>query len=328
MNPTINSTLINEKLANRTKKQKRTLIVFFIIALSFLGWAIYITTKKLPDPKSLEKVTANGEKTEGEYLYLDMIDKPYLFAEYDDSNYKYYFVYDENDYLYIVRINEKKYNDFKARDDVKRITGIGKLISNDVKQIGLEVFNDEFDLNATMSEFDGYVGYLYLDTVDNYNDASLQYLGAIAFGTLTLIMVISILLSKRKIKKIVNSYQQDIWNKIESELNSPDEIFNDNIYFTKNYLVNLSENFDIIKYTDIVWTYFIHQSYNGVSTNRQVVALTVDNKLHQIYNFAAFSKKRKDQVQELIEIIASKDKNIIVGFSEENRQEAIKRTNS
>ena len=60
---------------------------------------------------------------------------------------------------------------------------------------------------------------------------------------------------------------------------------------------------------------------NGITTSKSLIIRTNDKMKHQISNINNFSKKRKEEYDEVMNFIYNKNKKITLGFSKENRQQ-------
>lgn len=321
--------LKSEKLQKGLKKQKRILyfaVFFVVLAVLFGVWAYFRENSDLGTPISLHQAIYDGVG-EDEYVELTITDKPYSFALYDnDYGHKYYFLYDD-EYSYVGYLSTKE-ADRLAKIDLKKekvtLKGTTKKIPTDIKNIGISVYKKWYGNDAFKdASFDDYFGKIYIDTVTPLRDASLQYVFLLISVVLAIIFVVIYLLNNKKTTKVMSKFTQneldDVCKEVEAE--GVMALEKEAMYFTEKYIVNVSSGLDIIKYSDIVWAYPYELRQHGITTAKSIVLYTNDRTKHMLSNFNAMSKKSKKVFDEIFTLIIEKNKNILVGFTKENRKE-------
>lgn len=94
------------------------------------------------------------------------------------------------------------------------------------------------------------------------------------------------------------------------------------LYLTENYVVSLINGIDIFSYNDIIWMYpFLTKQY-GKTTSKSIIIRTKDKTKYQIAYINNLSKKEKESYENAINFIYNKNNQMILGFSEENKQQA------
>ncbi len=73
---------------------------------------------------------------------------------------------------------------------------------------------------------------------------------------------------------------------------------------------------EILKYDDIVWTYYEDRRYNFVSIGKYLIARTKDKKAHQI----AYTFRKVDLLIEIMNKMHEKNDKMMVGFTNENQK--------
>lgn len=167
------------------KKNRLLLLVFMLLILlgvifSVLGIISDINSKKLV---YLNDLTTMNEKNTLKNAYLDVHTTPLIFAEYDDDDNKFYIVKDE-EYLYIVYMDDNLYNKIINVEDIEekpyRLEGHTNIISADIKNIAIEVYNEMFEEEIINDDnFESYFGSVYLDANNTYNVAIEWYISAL-----------------------------------------------------------------------------------------------------------------------------------------------------
>ena len=325
---------LNSEAFAKSKKKNRNLLIIGIILMIITIILIYLGVKNeqkaLPDPINLSDIVESGKNSEDEYAYLDVMTKPYLFAVYEtdgvEEDAKFYFVMDENNYLYIVYMKEDKYNELNVdsiEENAIRVTGITKKIPNDIKKLAIESYNEIMeDEYLTDENFKDYVGVVYLDMKSSVNDSSMYYLGAFLSGLFSFIIIVTYIVVITKNKKTLKNISEEEFSKIDAEISqmSNSEYSNMKFYLLKDYVVDMSNTIEIIKYSDIIWSYPYEQRYNGLLVNKCIKIIDINNKTHDVANTKFLDKNKDDILQEILRKLQEKNSDIILGFNNENRK--------
>lgn len=145
----------------------------------------------------------------------------------------------------------------------------------------------------------------------------------LGLSILFLIVLGIISLGQKRIKSrlnVINQMSQDELDKVSYEVENNKLITTEFLILTNNYVINLAK-FEIIKYTDIVWAYFIKTFYDGViKVATDLVFWTKAGTFHELPELAKGNKKKKSELsQNILETIHSKTNNLIIGYSSENQ---------
>ena len=324
---------LNAEVFYKSSKRNKNLLIVGILLLIVTGFLIYFgvknENKELPTPTSLSEFIIKGKTEEDAYTYVDVNIKPYLFAVYEtdgvEENSKYYLAMDSENYLYILYMREDKYKEFDLEtieENPIRVTGLTKKISNDIKELAIESYNelmeDEYLNNDNFSE---YVGTVYLDMVSPINDSSLYYIGAFLSGFFALLIIIIYIVIIVKNKKIFKKMPEEELASIDAELSGMEssEYSNMKFYLLKDYVVDMGNNIVIIKYSDILWAYPFEQRYNGLLIKKCIRLIDKNNKMHEVANTKLLDKNKDEVLQDILHKLQEKNQNIILGFTKENR---------
>lgn len=300
--------------------------IFFLAVAAGLGaWAYMLSTKQSNAVKLNSLII--DEVGESTFAKLEVASVPYAFAEYDGTTDKYYFVFDQEDLMYVVYLPRNTYyelDDESIVDHPVTIEGMTKPIPDDIRNLAIEVYNEANEKEfLTEENFEKYLGAIYLDTTEKPNNNTVQLIFTVVAGSFGLLFIFLSFFTKSRSKKVIQKFSDTEWKKIETELESSETISYKslNLHFTENYVVVLSSGVDIFSYQDILWMYpYVLKQY-GITTNKDIVLVTRDKKRHSIANVSNFSKKSKEQYNDIMSFIHSKNPNCLVGYTKENIQE-------
>ncbi len=309
-------------------------IFFFIMAL-LLGILIY--GEKKEEIKNVQPLVE--VKKEGVYASIDVSLMTDYFATNDYSGvaHQTYFVWDDK-YIYIVDLNDKarkdleeiynySYSSNKENAPVPvRISGMTKIIPNDLKKIAMEAYNTIYiDQPITSDTFSNYLGIVYLDTFLNPMNTLLSNM-AILFPILLISILLFLLYFKKRwaIKNCMLQLKEE-WDKVLNELNFQDTIFYKKLklYITKNYIVNYTKGLKIYSYKDIVWFYPHEYRYNGRINQKSIVLVTKDSKTHKMVTLGA-GKKNLILFDEIYNTLLKRLPNTLSGYNKENKEKVKK----
>ena len=326
---------LNSIAFKKSNKKNTMLLVLGIVlllgALVCLYFGISYENKEKPELINLKESINNKNYKENIYSYLDISMRPYVFAVYEENGKeeigKYYFVMDDANKLYIIYIDKTTYsklNKEEIKDNPVKITGITKKIPNDIKDIAIESYNEYMQEEyLTKDNFKDYVGIIYLDTVTNLYDSTLYYIGSGFIGLISLILITSYIIIFIKNKKIFKKLSQEEIAKIDAEIEGLETSKYNNMkfYLLKDSLVDTSNYIIAVKYKEIVWAYPYVQRYNGLPVNKCIRIVTKDKKKYNVANTKIINKEKDKILDEIIEKLKEKNKDIILGYSLENKKE-------
>lgn len=309
------------KKCRRCNFKKLIILIIFLIISIFLFFYI----QKKNNESQLEPINMNdlivSEKLVADaYAYVDVKTKPHLFAAYKtkekkESN-KFYLVMDENNYLYIVYMNDASYQKLNI-DEISqkpiRIVGLTKKISGDIKNLAITSYNELMkDEYLTKENFSEYVGLVYLDTT--LKEIRFDYILFSISLILTIIFLINYFFNFFKYKKNM-SLIKDL-----DQLTVKENVYaNMNLYLTKKYIIDISYNLIVLKYEDILWAYSFEHRSNGLLINKNIKLTTKDKKCYSIANTKLISKEKNEVLTKILNSLKRKNPNILIGYTKENR---------
>lgn len=311
---------------NIKNQYKKTIIYFvisiilIILSIVFYAWKCSIIKTSRVQEKSLNDIIIN-EKTEKDYksAYINNVSNPVKFAIDKENNNAYYIVNDGK-YLYVIYMNEAKYQSIIQNKSEVKIEGITKYPTKDVKELAIEKFNDDKDENDKISlvDYDNYFGDVYLDMEESESSIAIFQIFLIVITIIPGIIIFIINLVKIiNFNKIKSKYSI---KELDNEMNDKNSFYYDkaNLYLTPNYIINFSGKLFIIKYTDIDWIYPNITKTNGIKTAKSIILITKENKTYIISNLSNITRKSKEIYDEIWDTIVSKNSDMLVGYTEEN----------
>ena len=316
----------NEKVGKEYKKLKRYLYIGLVFVA--IAWAIYAWFAFTQTTASLYELIENNAPS-NQKGYIEVTNITDVVAYYPGDNNKFYFVMDKENYIYILRmnnINHTKLSTHASLEAPMKVEGMTKKIPSDVKKIAIEVYNEMIGEEVeplTNDTFEEYFGSIYLDleasTIQGADIAlligvlgSLFGMGFILYGG------IGVWRFKRKVNKLS---EEEIYT-LDQEMNDKDAFYypNAHTFLTKNYIVNFASTFDAIAYRDVIWVYKLIRRQNGVKASESVIVMTKNGKTHTIATLNGLTKKAKDVFDEILETIASRSTDALLGYTSENRR--------
>ena len=300
-------------------------IFLVVVAILFILYGVYKNSS--PEAISLAGQMESGLQTD-EYAYIDVTAEPYGFAYFEgEEDYYFYYVFDEN-YMYVVRMRDNTYESFLTDDlleNPKRISGMTKTIPEDIKEIAIEVYNEEMEEEdqITSGDFTRYFNDVYLDAeaLPLTETDVFVIIGVVVITVGAIVLLcggVMLMRYKKNIKKLTN---EDI-EKIDQELNDKETFFYKTAHaaLTKNYVVHFGNTFEAILYQDIIWIYPYEIRQRGVKTSQSIQIMTNDGKMHGIASMGTYTKKSREIYEEIFDTIVKKCPNALVGFTKENKK--------
>lgn len=295
-------------------------IILIILSIVFYAWKCSIIKTSRVQEKSLNDIIIN-EENEKDYksAYINNVSNPVKFAIDKENNNAYYIVNDGK-YLYVIYMNEEKYQSIIQNKSEVKIEGITKYPTKDVKELAIEKFNDDKDENDKISlvDYDNYFGDVYLDMEELESSVAIFQIFLIVITIIPGIIIFIINLAKIiNFNKIKSKYNI---KELDNEMNDKNSFYYNkaNLYLTPNYIINFSGKLFIIKYTDIDWIYPNITKTNGIKTAKSIILITKENKTYNISNLSNLTRKSKEIYNEIWDTILSKNNNMLVGYTEEN----------
>ncbi len=311
---------------NIKNQYKKTIIYFvisiilIILSIVFYAWKCSIIKTSRVQDKSLNDIIIN-EKNEKDYkrAYINNVSNPVKFAIDKENNNAYYIVNDGK-YLYVIYMNEEKYQSIIQSKSEVKIEGITKYPTKDVKELAIEKFNDDKDENDKISlvDYDNYFGDVYLDMEESESSIAIFQIFLVVITIIPGIIIFIVNLAKIiNFNKIKSKYSI---KELDNEMNDKNSFYYNkaNLYLTPNYIISFSGKLFIIKYIDIDWIYPNITKTNGIKTAKSIILITKENKTYIISNLSNITRKSKEIYDEIWDTIVSKNSDMLVGYTEEN----------
>lgn len=319
----------NENIKKEYRKKIRGIIISVLLILIGLGcwyWSNEAEKNLNNNKTDLDSIITSNEKDkENKKAYLDVKEKPYLFAVSKSTKNKYYIMSD-GEYLYIAYMSPKDYKKLNIDEIINnpiRVEGITKYTSKEIKQLALDAYNDGMDEEdkLTMSDFDSYFGEVYLDMTKSDSAAfTLPLVLFVLFIGIGNVSFLVILISLLVFVNSINKLDATIINELDNEMNNSNAFYYSKVhlYLTENYIINFNGKFRAIKYSDILWMYPYEVRRNGIKTQQSIKILVNNTKTYIIATIDVYTKKSKAVYDEIWSTIVSKNKDMLLGYTSEN----------
>lgn len=315
-----------KKLLKGPKKDILTSIGLFIlgIILIFVGVALEPSTEGI-EATDYDTLIGNKADKEDAYAKVTIAYLPYLFAEEtgEYGNKNYYIIFDKKGYPYIARLTDETYQKLeKLYDEGLEISYElkGYLFNQDaeLKPLAINAHRKMFeDSEISEANYEMFFGKTYIDEVAKASSA-----GEIIFLTIGIVLsIIGVIcfivavIAKIRFKSVLRKANKD---DLLYELAKDSTMYfkKEEICLTDNYIISTFLGLNILKYDDIVWTYYEDRRYNFVSIGKYLIARTKNKKAYQI----AYTFRNVDLLVEIMNKIHDKNDKVMVGFTKENQQ--------
>lgn len=324
----------NQNVLKEIKNINKIIIIGIIILLFgiVLGlWGGYEIDKTSENAKSFSELLLSDEEKENQIAKLDVTHVPYQFAVQDGNDNSYYIVMDE-DYMYVAYMPTSTFNSLN-REDISenpgKIEGMTKLATREIKELAVEAYNDAIEdenYKITVADYDNYFGSVYLDaSEDALSDVgSLQMTGCMICLIIGLASLLTGIIKKVHFNISVKKMDEDLIEKLDNEMNDADAFYYEktHLYLTKNYIINFQGRFKVIEYRDAIWMYAMNYRTNGIKTSQSINIMDVKGKVTSIATINIVTKGKKEIYDEIWNTIASKNTNILLGYTKENAETA------
>lgn len=314
---------------NKLKQIKIALFVWTLILGLAIGLGLIGYTEKNKEIKLtyLNDLIIQNDDNILKNAYLDIHTVPFVFAQYDNDNNKFYIVKD-SDYLYIVYLNDDAYENISEIKDIEttpyRIEGYTEEIPDDVKKLAIDAYNEAFEEEiVTNDNFDDYFGNIYLNTNSLHKSGDIWFVFAIITAVIGISGVFIIAIYNKKSRKVIDSISASEWGKLAKEINSDkiQKYDKEKLYLTSSYIVALNSYIDIIRYKDIIWFYKSEIRTNRVKTAESLIAITKEGVKHIIVVLTN-TKKQKAKFRDIYDFVKEKLPKAMIGYTKENIKKA------
>ena len=311
------------------KGNKKGLVVSLVILIISIFLIVFGSSLGTQDEdvvaKDYGELISSKQDNTNEYVKINIAYLPYLFASESDDygGKKYYIVFDDNQYPYIVRLTDNTYNKLEQLYDNNEeisyeIKGYLFKQEKELKELAINAHKELFsDSEISEANYELYFGKSYLDeTITPSTGVEAITIGVgVGLILLSFFIFIFYIVFKIRFKKNIKKYNKE---ELESELLKPNTLYfkKENICLTDKYVISTMAGLDVIKYEDILWLYYENRRYNFVSIGKYIIARTKDRKMMQI----AYSYGNEELLIEIMKKIAEKNDQIMLGFTKENQQ--------
>lgn len=306
------------------------LIAIIIIVISIV---LFIASVKLDSQgqqelvaKDYNELIAYGQDVENEYVEVTITDIPYGFAEEEDENVtrNYYFVFDEYDYMYIVRLTDSTYkmleNKYIENPEEFSYTLKGYIFEDpaELKELAIEAYNEAVEEEVVNDEnFRIYFGNTYLDeTLTPYTDISAMLIGiGVGIDVIAFVLLIVYIIGTVKSKSALKKYDKE---DLEYELEKASTVAykKSNIYLTDKYIISKVVGLTVLEYNELVWLYNEKRRQNGIPVGTYLIGYTEKKKRYQL----ASTYNDENLLNEIMIKIKEKNSLVMLGYTKENQE--------
>lgn len=256
-----------KKILKNSKKPLLIAIILILISVVLFSIAGYLDSCREREliAKNYNELIYYEKDVEKEYVEVEIVDIPYGFAteENDNVTRKYYFVFDEYDFMYIVRLTDNTYtkleNMYNENPEEFSYVLKGYIFedSTELKQLAISAYNEAMEEEIVNNEnFRLYFGNTYLDEIlTPYTNISALLLGlGIGIDILAFVFLIFYIVGGIKLKLSLKKYYKD---DLEYELSKTTTLAYEkaNIYLTDKYIISKTMGLTVIEYNELVWLY-------------------------------------------------------------------------
>ena len=243
---------------------------------------------------------------------------------YRSDDVRYYVAEDAKGNFYVVHLSQSRYNKMTAQQAYwneetavqvpERLTGIAHDVTPAIKNN----FCKAFDLNVL--DFGTYFGTSYLDATSSPRSDSLLGWGILAgFGLLLgLVLTLTSRAANKRTDRALAALGGYAVEQAAAELESPLTLRapGDRLRLGERYLFGKKTGL-ALTYDQVIWVYQRVQRTNFIVTGR---SLMLADERGELTAAANFGRGGEEQVLELMQRIAAKNPNVLLGFSAENRK--------
>lgn len=327
-----------------TKTANWIKIAYIICILAILIPCLVINYREENEtPEAIDFATKSIEGTgESQYAYLNiegLTSEAAIYGnvenENDSSNDRYYIAI-SGGYMYIVdldfdtieqlkEIQEYTYSideNMVAPNPVK-IYGMTEAVPEELKQYIIDFYNQSVseEYQITVNEFELYFGTELLNVrkhpVDINMERTIMLLGIIALIVIIILHLSLAIITKRTMKYIKkNGYEEDIAHQLDDFVE--EKHYKEKVILTKDYLVDIQQNFTAFKYSDVKWIH-VHnlKSYGVLTLTSSIIVYLKDGKTK--LQCVEIRGKANEEFLEIFNKICEKIPNdALKGYTQEN----------
>ena len=313
------------------KYNKSSVIILLVcVILSAACFAVIRHFRSRPAEGLLTKaedyysVIVNDEDKPEKFVYLKIADAPYLFAEETTENSEFYFVFDEEDRLYVVQLSNLTYNRIcKAYendpDDFSyTVTGVLNESDEDLVELIIEILNDEYNAELNRSNYEEYFTLTYLNETDltpNKTTVAVAWLILIALLLAAAVNLIIIVKGLINIKSSLKSTDRAVLADDFSQSGAV-EYPKAKILLLNRHFVSMNVGMTASRYSDIAWVYI--SNHAKMRLGFTYPGMIVHLKSGKRFTTAPVSRTCSDLYLKVIDELVRRNPDIMTGYSFEN----------
>ena len=305
-------------------------LIIIAISIALFSYSSELDKKAEIEPvaKDYNELIAYEQDVENEYVEVTITDIPYGFAEEEDDGItrNYYFVYDQYDYMYIVRLMDSTYtmleNMYNENPEEFSYTLKGYIFEDpeELKELAISAYNEGMEEEIVNQEnFRSYFGNTYLDeTLTPYSDTSAVLVGiAVGIDIFAIVLFIVYIIGFIKTKNALKRFDKE---DLEYELSksSTIEYKKAKIYLTDKYIISRVMGVNVLEYNELVWLYNEKRRVNGIPTTINLKGFT-NKKAYELAEVSAYGEG-ENLLIEVMNKIKEKNLQVLLGFTKENQQ--------
>lgn len=322
----------NELIKKEFKKTKNNLIIGIVfLSLSILCSILTVYENKR-EPKNTISLHEAIETTSNYDLtaHIDVKEISNKITNISGNSNKILVMVSDDEYMYLIAVDQDKFDELFNKEDLKEnpVRLYGKTKSNSiVKSTTIRWFNaamkdSEFQLSS--SDFDSYLGNIYLDTTEVTNMSIVLVVINLISGICAFSFLLVYFIWAGKTNSVFKKIDDDELAKIEKDLEGKDTFHYERarLILSNKYILSFGGNIMVMKIKDIYWIYEHRLRQNGITTQKSLFVLNKEGKTKSIMNVDGVTKKSTAVLQEVMETIAKRNEEILVGYSKENQEKA------
>ena len=258
---------------------------------------------------------------------------PVLVYTANDSSKGDYIIYPENsEEIFIAELEDDEFK--KAVDEIRgtgstTLHGYYRSVPKKARENFVEFYNDYYGGNYDTEDFNRLFGPFCLVVDDNYNGVGIVMDDISTIGAIEIFfMVIALLILFDGVSSLV-SFKSEMryltdgeYDRFESDFSSPQtKEITKFFYCTDKYILALDTFTRLISYSDILWAYLTIHTQNGKEVRYEIKILDRRKGFFELPSIAA-GASNKETINMVLNIIANKNPNARIGYTQENIQAA------
>lgn len=305
--------------------------IAFVITMTCIAISFVLFVKDEPEAVHFDEAIIENKEGQWSYLNVEYVSDYFATYELDNTIQDYYYFVWEGDYIYIANLDADTLNHelgdiYFNNDDNQEVTpatiyGISTKINPELKKIAMETLNEWYGEGTVTNEnFNDIVGSVLINVKETPNTISEVPLviGLIAFIIFIIfvnVVTIFEIMTKRTIKHTSTEDLEAIEDYIANDRGL--HIEGTGIYLTDKYVVSVANSLQLYQYPDIYWVYLYRVRYYGATTS---ISIKLGDQRRKIHTIGESSRKYEDAMVELLNEIARRSPNALVGYTKENKK--------